>query len=86
MRVVLTKKYAVHTRTLPKGAELNCTREKAEELIGLGVAKLLDNAKTNEELKTIDAVVERMQEEGEVHPETPIEEVKKVTPKGKTQK
>jgi hypothetical protein len=83
MRVVLTKDYKVHARVLPKGTELNFTREKAEELIGLKVAKLLDKDLTKEEYADIEATVEKMVEEGEVPQDTPISEVKKVTPKGK---
>ena len=83
MRVVLTKKYAVHTRMLPKGTELNCTSSKANELIQLGVAELLGKDLTKEEYATIEKVAMRMEEEGELPPDVPISEVKKVTPKGK---
>jgi len=86
MRVVLTKKHKVHFVELEKGTELNCTQEKAEELINLGVAEPLNKAFTKKEEEAIIMEYERRQEEGEVHPETPIEEVKKVTPKGKTKK
>ena len=84
MRVVLTKDYKVHEPTISKkGTEFHFGTNKAKELIELGVAEPLNKDLTKEEIDTIGAVVGRMEEEGELAPDTPISEVKKVTPKGK---
>lgn len=42
MKIKLTKKYAVHFKELPKGAELSVTNELGKELIAKKVAKALD--------------------------------------------
>lgn len=86
MRIKLTKKYAVHSRELPIGAELDCTTEKANELISLGVATELGAPFTQAEIDTRLAVIDTIIEDGEVMPETPKDEVKVITPKGKASK
>lgn len=75
MRIELTKDYAIHTRTLPKGSQLRVSNKLGKELIDLKVAKALDGFTYEEQIEHIVEVAMDNEEKPKV---------KKVTKKKKS--